>query len=165
MMKFTLGLAIFAFTAIVGSYKYIENSDLLEARVRGLKEVSARRDETGRMKERLKVVKKISMPQGEDQKFTIERKLGIGAPGMDFNFVGQGRNNTAQPVFRHSFRIQGPADFTGILRLLRTLASQPGFAVNSICYACVDARSDLPEGQRIVTIEGYLYVFDPNLVK
>lgn len=162
MMKFTLGLAIIAFTLIVGSYKFIENDELIAARKFGLKDAIARRDETRMLKAKVQSVKKIGMVEGKDQKFSIERMLDIGTPGLEFSFVGQGRGANDATIYRHSFRIEGPADFASTMRVLRDLSKSPGFVVNKICYACRTNRTPLPDGQVIIQIEGFLYVYNPN---
>jgi hypothetical protein len=164
-MKFTLGLAIIAFTMIVGSYQFIENNDLIATREFGLKDAMVRRDDHRLLKSKVEGIRKIGMIEGKDQKFNIERMLNIGSPGLEFNFIGQGRNpNSTEAIYRHSFRITGPTDFASTMRILRELSTQSGFVVNKICYACQRSRKALPDGKVIIQIEGFLYVYNPNLI-
>jgi hypothetical protein len=165
MMKFTLGMAIIAFTMIVGSYQFLENDQLIAAREFGLKEAIARRDEMRQLKQKVEGIKKLGMVEGKDQKFNIERMLKIGSPGLEFSFTGQGRApNSQEAIYKHTFKIEGPADFASTLSILRDLSTQPGFVVNRICYGCIKNRAELPKSTVLIQIEGFLYVYNPNLI-
>ncbi|MDD9911613.1 MAG: hypothetical protein OXR68_05450 [Alphaproteobacteria bacterium] len=165
MMRFTLGLALIVFTVIIGLYQYLENADLLAAKERGLLEVHERLDNAKNLQARVKNIRKVSMLMGDDQKFTLERLLDIGAPGMELRFVGQPRyagGNRA--LFRHTFRITGPATFANSTKVLEKMASLPGFAPYKYCLGCSNPPKGSPEHLKMVQIEGYLYVYDPNLL-
>lgn len=165
MMKFTLGLAIIAFTMIVGSYQYLENVELISSRELGLKDAINRRTELQDLKQRVEGIKELGMIEGKDQKFNIERLLNIGTPGLEFSFIGQGRNpNSVEAIYHHSFRIAGPTDFATTMRVLRELSTKPGFIVSKICYSCQKSRKALPEGTVMIQIEGFLYVYNPSLI-
>ncbi len=163
MIKFAVGLALIIFTAILGTYFYIEQSTLYETRQSGLEEALSRRDEGKDLQQRIRAIRARSMISGDDQKFTIERLLDIGAPGMEWRFVGQPRqfgNNRA--LYRHTARITGPATYAESQALLRKLVTLPGFVPYRYCYACSLPPRGTPEDQKMVQIEGYLYVYDPN---
>ncbi len=165
MMQFTLGLAIIAFTLIVGSYQYFENDDLIKSRKYALEEAINRRTEMQRLKLKVAGIKNISMETGNDQKFSIEKMLNIGAPNLEFNFIGQGKSsNNSGVIYRHSFRIKGPASFSETMDILRKLSKQKGFVVSRVCYSCQKSRKELPNGKVIVQIEGFLYVYNPAKV-
>ncbi len=168
-MKFTLGLAILAFTAIVGTYQYYENSDLLEARARGLERAKKRSLESVRLHNRLQEVRKMAVRKGDDQKSSIERLLQIGAStGLEFQFLGQPRSDGNPALYRHSYRIEGPTDFRTSMRLLNNLALLPGFTIHRVCYGCKNmprSRDDKKTDNRhMVTVEGFLYVYDPAVI-
>jgi hypothetical protein len=165
MMRFTIGLAIIVFTLMIGGYQYFDNKGLIEAKERGLRETEQRLQEARDLQRRVKSIRKVSMLMGDDQKFTLERMLNIGAPGMELRFVGQPRyagGNRA--LFRHTFRITGPATFESSVTVLQTMAGLPGFAPYKYCYACSNTPKGTPEHLRMVQIEGYLYVYDANLL-
>ncbi len=165
MMRFTLGLAIIVFTLIIGAYQYTQNGELLETKRHGLHEIESRLDDAILLQGRVKNVRKVSMTMGDDQKFTLERMLMIGAPGMELRFVGQPRyagGNRA--LFRHTFRISGPASFMDSVNVLKQMTTLKGFAPYKYCYACTKTPKDTPKNLKMVQIEGYLYVYDPNLL-
>ena len=165
MMRFTIGLAVMVFTLIIGGYQYFENNSLLEAKKTGLRDVQQRLEEALSLQQRVKNIRKVSMLMGDDQKFTLERLLNIGAPGMELRFVGQPRyagGNRA--LFRHTFRINGPATFEDSVKVLAQMATLPGFAPYKYCFACSNVPKGTPENLEMIQIEGYLYVYDANLL-
>tara|TARA_R110000868_G_scaffold218576_2_gene469328 strand:- start:253631 stop:254137 length:507 start_codon:yes stop_codon:yes gene_type:complete len=168
MMKFTLGFAILVFTAIVGSYKYLENEDLIIAKERGLQEAISKRDQYLRIEQRTKQIPKFAVVRGDDKKNTIERLLEIGEPGLNFNFIGQARRQDAHlGIIRHNFKIAGPATFEetqNLLKKMQTLAALPGFVVYDICFGCAVTNKELKQNEHMVNIEGYLYAYDPNIL-
>lgn len=165
MMRFTLGMAICCFAFIIGAYLYFENEDLLTVKTRGLRDVEEERDAGKNLQNRIRNIRKISMVQGDDQKFTIERLLDIGAPGMELRFVGQPRTSgSSRALYRHTFRIQGPTTYGDTLEVLQKMANLPGFTVYKYCFACSKPPKGTPEEYQMVQIEGYLYVYDPNVL-
>ena len=165
MMRFTFGLAILVFTVIIGLYQYFENTSLIEAKERGLRDVKQRLDDALTLQERVKNVRNISMLEGDDQKFPLERALNIGEPGMQLRFVGQARYaGSNRGLFRHTFRITGPATFEDTVQVLQTMSGIKGFAPYKYCIGCANTPKGTPDGFRMVQIEGYLYVYDANIL-
>ncbi len=163
MMRFTIGLAIFAFTLIIGTYMYFDKVDLITVKERGLREVMEDRDSGRQLKTRIKKIRKLSMVMGDDRKFTIERTLGIGAPGLELRFIGQPRYTGGnRALYRHTFRISGPAHFAEAMSTLRKLSALPGFSLYQFCYACTKPPKGTDKNLKMIQIEGYLYVYDPN---
>ncbi|MFZ2587256.1 MAG: hypothetical protein WAZ18_03960 [Alphaproteobacteria bacterium] len=164
MMRFMIGLAVLFLTVVWGLYTYNSNSELLMMKEVGLEEALGKRDEGQNLQERIRNVRKVSMVTGDDQKFTIERLLDIGSPGMEFKFVGQPRvygGNRA--LYRHTWRIAGPARYADSLELSRKLATLPGFVVYKYCFGCALPPKGSPPDVKMVQLEGYLYVYDPAL--
>ena len=166
MIKFTIGIAILAFTSIVGSFQYFENIDEIIIKERALVEAKEKRDRYQTIEDRAKKVRKISLAKGEDKKNTIERMLNIGAPGLTFEFIGQSKQNQGvDAIYNHNFRIEGPAEFTTLMETLKTLRETPGFVVSKVCYGCKSGRkAKMEEGQHHAIIEGQIYVYDPKLL-
>lgn len=167
MIRFMTGLALLIFSSIVGFYQYMENTDTIALRQRMLSEKIEEQEQTADLQTRLANLKRTTFTQGEDQKFNIERLLGIGAPGLEFSFIGQPRGigGSAQVLYRHTFRIQGPTEFLTTFQVLRKLAATPGFVVYRLCYACTNVPKDTPSNLRMALIEGYLYVYDPKALQ
>lgn len=163
MMRFTLGIAIFIFTVILGIYQYMENVSLYETKQAGLDDALSRREEGKQLEERIRLIRRMSMVSGDDQKFTIERLLDIGAPGLEWKFVGTPRQfGNNKSLYRHTFRISGPATYAESQEVLRKLATLSGFIPYRYCFACGNPPKGIPTGMKMVQIEGYLYVYDPN---
>ena len=57
MMKFTLGIAIFIFTVILGIYQYMENISMYESKQAGLEDALSRRDEGKQLEERIRLIR------------------------------------------------------------------------------------------------------------
>lgn len=165
MMRFTIGLALLVFTLIIGLYQYYDNSSLIEAKQRGLRNVEERLNDALTLQERVKNIRNVTMLQGDDQKFPLERALNIGEPGMEFRFVGQPRYaGSNRGLFRHTFRITGPATFEDTVKVLNTMAGIKGFAPYKYCIGCTAAPKGTPKGFEMVQIEGYLYVYDAKIL-
>jgi hypothetical protein len=163
MIKFAAGLALLIMTFILGTWLWLDQSSQLEAKRAGLEEAMSKRDEGRNLTARIKKIRAQSMITGDDQKFTIERLLDIGAPGLEWRFVGQPRlTGGNRALYRHTWRIIGPASFSQSQELLRRLVTLPGFVPYRYCFACGLEPKGTPKNQRMVQIEGYLYVYDPN---
>ena len=163
MIKFSAGLAIIIFTFILGIYFYAQQNNMFETKSAGLEEALNKRKEGKDLQQRMRAIRARSMVAGDDQKFTVERLLDIGAPGMEWRFVGQPRQyGSNKALYRHTFRISGPATYTDSQEVLRKLVILPGFVPYRYCYACALVPKGTPPDQRNVQIEGYLYVYDPN---
>jgi hypothetical protein len=163
MMRFTIGLILLAFTAVVGGYQLFSNYELIQVRERGVQDLSRKLDQNQRLIGRLQKVREQTMRRGQDQKFTIERMLGIGEPGLGFTFVGQPQKAGGSNAFYyHTYRISGPATFDEAYELLKKLAKRPGFSVYKFCFGCTRKPRGSPKNTNMVQIEGYLYVYDPK---
>ncbi len=165
MLRFTLGLAIIAFTLIIGTFQFVQNQQTIEVRKRAVSEADRRRDEALRLEGMLADVKQNTMLQGDDQKFTIERTLDIGDPGLTLRFIGQPRPLVSnQGLYRHIFRITGPATYEQMNNVIKKMAELPGFAPYRFCYGCSKTPKGTADNLAMVLIEGYIYVHDPALL-
>ncbi|HEX2859495.1 MAG TPA: hypothetical protein VHP58_04800 [Alphaproteobacteria bacterium] len=163
MIRFAAGLALMVLTLIIGTWQWFDQASQYQAKKAGLEDAVAKREEGLDLNLRIKKVRAQSMASGDDQKFTIERLLDIGAPGMEWRFVGQPRiTGGTRTLYRHTFRIVGPSTFAKSQELMRRLVTLPGFVPYRFCYACGLAPKGTPSDQRMVQIEGYLYVYDPS---
>jgi len=165
MMKFTLGLAILAFTLIVGTYTYFENEDLIERKKRGLIETTNKRDRFIRIKEASKQIPSMAMVRGDDKKNAIERRLNLRDKGLTFSFIGQANRQDAYlGLIRHTYKIEGPATFEEVLAVLKSMEDISGFVNYRVCYGCAVSNRKMDENEHMVNIEGYLYAYDPNIL-
>ena len=163
MMRFTIGLVLLAFTIVVGGYQLYNNNDLIQVRERGVRDLQHKLDQNQRLILQLQKVRQQTMQRGQDQKFTIERMLNIGEPGLSFSFVGQPQRAGANNAFyRHTYRISGPGTFGDAYAVLKELAKRPGFSVYKYCFGCTRTPRNAPDNTHMVQIEGYLYVYDPQ---
>lgn len=162
MIRFTLGLSLICLTFILGGYMWLQNRDLVQARQDGLYRLMQERDDAQDLQRRISSIKKLSLVRGDDQKLTLERMLDIGTPGMELRFIGQAQGSAERGLLRHTFRISGPATFGEAQSVLERMASLPGFTSYKFCYACARAPKGTPQNRKMVDIEGYLYVYDPN---
>lgn len=162
MIRFTLGLALFCLTLILGGYMYLNNKGLYTAKEAGLIAAQNQRDEAKNLQTKIRNIRKLSLVKGDDQKLTLERMLDIGSPGLQLQFVGQAKSAGNQGLLRHTFRINGPATFGESQTVLQRMATLPGFNVYKYCYACSRPPKGTPANRKMVDIEGYLYVYDPN---
>lgn len=162
MLRFTLGLGLLLITLIFGIYGYTEKTSQLEAKERGVADALEKRDAGKNLQERIRELRKVGMIAGEDQKFTIERLLNIGSPGLEWRFIGQPRLFAGnKSLYRHTYRISGPATYQQAQEVARRLATLPGFAPYRFCYACGITPKNAAPGIHMVQMEGYLYVYDP----
>lgn len=165
MMKFTLGIAIIAFTLIVSSYQYFENIDMIEVKTRSLEQAREKKETYLRIEKQAGNLVNISLPRGEDKKNKIERLLQIGEPKLTFEFIGQGQNvQSVDALYRHNFRIEGPSDFNTFMDVLKRINETPGFIINKVCQGCSKSKKGSAPGEHMTTIEGQLYVYDPKLL-
>lgn len=164
MMQFTLGATLLAFSLIMGGYMYMENADLINIKQRGLTQVEQKFKQNAQMIQRLSTIKEKTMERGQDQKANLERFLGIGAPGLVLSFTGTPlqADGSSNNFYRHNFRVIGPATFMKAQEVITKMAETPGFTVHKVCLGCTRRPSDLPEGQNMVSIEGFLYVYNPE---
>lgn len=161
MIRFAAGLAIIIFAAILGIYKYLGNSSDFESRSYALEDALSKRDAGKDLQQRIRVIRKISLLNEDAQKFNIERMLDIGAPRLEWKFVGQPTirgNNKA--LFRYTFRITGPATFAETNALLARMTQLPGFVPYRYCFACSATPRGTPPELSMVQIEGYVYAYD-----
>lgn len=162
-MQFTIGLCLLCFTAIVGSYQFFENQEIIASKQRGISTAERKLRSALQTFERLQQIKQKAMVQGQDQKFTIERAMGIGTPGLQFHFLGQPKyNGQDQSFYRYLYRIKGPGQFATMQRVLKYLSTNPGYTVHKICFGCNRPPRDAEEGVQDIQIEGYLYVYNPE---
>lgn len=163
MIKFIVGFAILVFTGILGVYKYSELSGREEDLSLAISEALDKRDQGKDLNERIRTVRKFSVTTTDAQKFNMERMLDIGAPGMEWRFVGQplirGNNRS---LFRYTFRISGPTTYAKSQDLLFRMNKLPGFVPYRYCFNCTQTPKNTPAELRMVQIEGYLYAYDPN---
>lgn len=166
MMKFTIGIAILAFTTIVGTYQYFENVDLIAVKERGLAEAQKKKERYVKIENRAKKVRNTAIAKGEDKKNTIERLLEIGSPGLTFEFVGQSKQNQGvDAIYRHNWRIEGPSSFENLMAVLSKVRGTNGFVITKVCYGCKSSRkTKMDAGEHHAIIEGQLYVYDPKLL-
>lgn len=162
MLRFTFGLAIVCMTVIFGGYLWFGNNSLLEAKKNGVYAAEQKRDEALGLQTKIRQIRKLSLVRGDDQKLTLERMLDIGAPGLQLRFVGQAKTSGNQGLIRHTFRVNGPATFAESHAMLAKMSSLPGFSVYKYCYACSRSPKGTPANRKMVNVEGYLYVYDPN---
>jgi len=163
MMRFAIGLAIIAFTIIVGTYQFFEDVDSINARQQGLERSLKKQKKFMKIQKQSKNLASNAVAKGDDKKNKIERQLGIGKPNLSFSFVGQS-NEQNKPLFRHTFKITGFSKFDHYLTTMRNLDKLPGFIVYNTCYGCIakKVRTKRADDEHSVTIEGYLYVYDPR---
>lgn len=162
MIRFTLGLAVVFITVVLGGYMWFNNKSLILAKTDGLYRAQQERDEALNLKGKIRNIRKLSLVRGDDQKLTLERMLDIGNPGMELRFVGQAQSAGDAGLLRHTFRISGPATFDESLSVVKRMAQMPGFNMYKYCFACSRAPKGTPASRKMVDIEGYLYVYDPN---
>ncbi len=163
MIRFMAGLVILFLAIVWGLYSYSDKSDLYEIKLAGLAEAESKRDEGQNLQDRIRTVRKVAMVAGDDQKFTIERLLDIGAPNMEWKFIGQPKvYGSNRAIYRHTFRISGPATYLEGQEMVRKLVTLPGYVPTKFCYGCGLAPKGTAPEKKMVNVEGYLYVYDPN---
>lgn len=162
MIRFAAGLAIIVFTAILGLYKYLDISGNFDARQAALYDALDKRDQGKNLQQRIREIRRISALNDDAKKLDIERLLNIGAPGMEWRFVGQPLTRGAnKALYRYTFRIAGPTTYPESQDLLERMHKLPGFIAYRYCFACTEPPRGTEPGLSMVQIEGYLYAYDP----
>lgn len=163
MIRFAIGLTLVVCSLLIGGYMYWDQTKQIEDARYALIDAESRQDEAGQLQNRIRMARRTAMVSGDDQKFTIERLLDIGAPGLEWRFVGTPRQyGSNRALYRHTFRISGPTTYAESQEVMRKLATLPGFVPYKYCFACSVPPKDTPASLQMVQIEGYLYVYDPN---
>lgn len=163
MIRFAIGAAIAVFTLILGIYKFNDFSSREKDLQDALSLAQEKRDQGKNLTERIQQVRKTSFTTADAQKLTIEKMLDIGAPGMEWRFLGQALvRGDSKSLYRYTFRISGPTTYQDSQKLLERMNGLPGFVVYRYCFACTQPPRDTPEGLRMVQVEGYLYAYDKN---
>lgn len=163
MIKFALGIAILFLTVVVGIYKYHDVGSQIDSLAGQVEEAIDKRDMGKDLQKRITVIRKMSL-ENEDasQKFNMERMLDIGAPRLEWKFIGPALvrgNNRA--LFRYTFRVTGVATYDDVQGLVERMVGMPGFVPYRLCFACSQAPRGTPQGLSSVQLEGYVYAFDP----
>lgn len=161
MIRFAVGVGMVIFALIFGAYRFFDLSSRYEDLSVALEDAYGKRDEGKDLVQRIREIKKIGMVVEDAQKFNIERLLDIGAPGMEWRFVGQPLirgNNRA--LYRYTYRISGPTTYADSQALLERMNQLPGFVVYRYCFNCIQPARGTPENLKMVQIEGYLYGYD-----
>lgn len=163
MIRFSIGAAMIVFTLILGGYRYSELSGRQHDLEQAMVEAQDKRDQGKNLTERIQKVRKTTLTTADAQKLTIEKMLNIGAPGLEWRFLGQAlvRGNN-KSLYRYTFRISGPGTYNGSQKLLERMNEVPGFVPYRYCFACTQPPRGTPEGLRMVQVEGYLYAHDKN---
>jgi hypothetical protein len=163
MIPFVLGAALIVFSVLLGGYQYSQQSARYDELAAALREAESQRDTGRTLQQRIGTVRRTTVVATDAQKFTLERLLDIGAPGLEWRFVGQARTFGAQrELARYTFRISGPASFAETQLLLERMNRLPGMVVYRVCYACTPPPRGTPEDLKMAQVEGYLYAYDPN---
>ncbi|PIZ31724.1 MAG: hypothetical protein COY40_01280 [Alphaproteobacteria bacterium CG_4_10_14_0_8_um_filter_53_9] len=163
MIRFAIGLTLLVCSILIGGYMFWDNTGKIERARYELEDTYSRQDDAGKLQQRIRTARRTAMVAGDDQKFTIERLLDIGAPGLEWRFVGTPRQyGSTRALYRHTFRIVGPTTYAESQEVMRKLVTLPGFVPYKYCFACTVAPKDTPPELQMVQIEGYLYVYDPN---
>jgi len=135
MIQFTIGLALFAFAAILGTFKVFENIDQIQVSENSLRSSMKDRDKILRIQTNIQKSVRETLEAGQDQKNNIERLFNLADKDLDFNFVGQPTQNPAAPgIYYHTYRITGTETYSNVSDLLTLIASTPGFSVYRTCF-------------------------------
>ncbi len=165
MIQFTIGLALFAFAAILGTFKVFENIDQIQVSENSLRSSMKDRDKILRIQTNIQKSVRETLEAGQDQKNNIERLFNLADKDLDFNFVGQPTQNPAAPgIYYHTYRITGTETYSNVSDLLTLIASTPGFSVYRTCFNCSRTNRELKPGHHMILIEGYLYVHNPRQI-
>ena len=165
MIQFTIGIALFAFAAILGTFKVFENIDQIQVTENSLRSSMKDRDRVLKIQTDIQKAVKDTLETGQDQKNNIERLFNLAEKDLAFNFVGQPTQNPAAPgIYYHTYRITGSETYATISDLLAIIASTPGFTVYRTCFNCTRTNRELKPGHHTVLIEGYLYVHNPRQI-
>lgn len=162
MIRFAAGLAIIVFTAILGIYKYLDISSDYNSRQAALYDALDKRDQGKNLQQRIREIRRISALNDDAKKLDIERLLNIGAPGLEWRFVGQPlTRGSNKALYRYTFRIAGPSTYNDSQDLMERMNQLPGFVTYRYCFACTEAPRGTAPGLSMVQIEGYYYAYDP----
>lgn len=165
MIQFTIGIALFAFAAILGTFQAFENIDQMAVTENSLRSTMKERDKILKIQTDITRAVRETLEAGQDQKNNIERLFNLGDKDLEFNFIGQPNLNPAAPgIYYHTYRITGSASFSEVFDLLNLIAASPGFTVFRTCLDCTRSIRELPTGHHTVMIEGYLYVHNPRQI-
>ncbi|MDE0723128.1 MAG: hypothetical protein OSB62_00330 [Alphaproteobacteria bacterium] len=165
MIQFTIGLALFAFAAILGTFKSFENVDKIQVTQNSLQSSMRDRDRILKIQTDIQKAVRETLEAGQDQKNNIERLFNLAERDLEFSFIGQPTQNPAAPgIFYHTYRITGIETYSKISELLTLIASTPGFSVYKTCFNCSRVSRELKPGHHMITIEGHLYVHNPRQI-
>lgn len=163
MIRFAIGAAIIVFTLIMGVYRYSDLSSRQQDLESAMIEAQDKRDQGRNLTTRIQDVRKTTFTTADAQKLTIEKMLDIGAPGMEWRFLGQALvRGDNKSLYRYTFRISGPSTYAVSQKLLERMNELPGFVPYRYCFACTQPPRGTPENLSMVQIEGYLYAHDKN---
>lgn len=162
MIRFTIGVAILIFSLLYGAYQYTSNSSAQAEREAALAEALDKRDEGKDLQQRIREIRRISIVNGDAQKFNLERVLEIGAPRLEWRFQGQPLVRGNRALFRYTFRISGPSTAAEASAVLQRMNALPGFVPTRYCLNCSQPPRGTDPGLRMVLIEGFLYAYDPG---
>ncbi len=162
MIKFTAGLALLVFALLYGAYQFTSNRTAVAEREAALFEALDKRDEGKDLQQRIREIRRISLVNGDAQKFNLERLLVIGAPRLEWRFQGQPLVRGSRALFRYSFRISGPSTAAEASELLQRMNALPGFVPTRYCLNCSQPPRGTDPSLRMVLIEGFLYAYDPG---
>ncbi len=163
MIRFSAGLAIIIFTAILGLYKYFDNVAMIDSRTYALEDALEKRDAGKNLQVRIAEIRRISQDIRFVQKNELERALDIGAPRLDLRIIGQPLirgNNKA--LARYTYRISGPSTYPEAQAVLERMTRLPGYVPYSFCFGCTATPRGAPPELSMVQIEGYIYAYDKD---
>ena len=166
MIRFSLGLSLAVLAIIIGAVQFFENKDALASAEESLRRTQRQVAEMGQFNQRVEQIKRVVLPQGEDQKSKIERQLGLSATELTFKFLSNVKPNDPanQFFYRHEFEITGIASYFETIKLLNQMESSPGFILNQICFRCNIPGQTEKDNKYPVRIRGYIYVYNPTQV-
>lgn len=166
MIRFSLGLSLAVLAIIIGVVQFFENKDALVSAHDSLRRTQRQVAEMGQFNQRVEQIKRVVLPQGEDQKSKIERQLGLSGTGLEFKFLSNVKPNDPanQFFYRHEYEVSGIASFFETIKLLNLMETSPGFIINSICFRCNIPGKTEKDNKYPVRIRGYIYVFNPAQV-
>lgn len=163
MIRFSAGLAIIIFSAILGIYKYMGNASDFENRSAALEDALSKRDAGKDLQQRISVIRKMGLESQSVQKFDLERMLDIGAPRLELRIIGQPLiRGSNKALMRYVYRVTGPATFAEANNVVLRMTQLPGFVPYRFCFACSAPPRGTPPDLSMIQIEGYLYGFDKD---
>lgn len=166
MMKFTIGIALLAFTLIVGGYRFSNNMELISSRENSVQSAQDTFQRSQQLKQSVKGINKRAIPIQDSQKSSIERMLAIGQPGPSFTYVGQPVYGSGDRSFyKYTYRIKGPATFEKAMAIVNLISENKGFTISKFCFACGRLPRNTDESLKMVDIEGDVYIYDPKAFK